>query len=230
MNILAFYALCFIPLVALFLIFTIVIDGLKLRYGLFACVLGLVAVLPIAFVQYFVLNLPIFNTETFMSLLITAVLFNGVIEESLKMLFMLLLPQKKMPRAAFFCCALLFGLALGTFESIIYLVRSVQNSSLPVGLAAASKLVLLRMGTAVLIHTFCAGLSGLYIWSFKNHASHAAPFIYAALLHGVYNFFAGFASNYRYFSIIAILFTLLECRIWYRVLTKEESSLSPKAM
>lgn len=222
MHVSAFLLLCFIPLVAFFLIFVLLIDGLKIRFALLASVLGLLAVLPIAFVQNFVLKLPVFNTNTVVSLLITAVVFNGVIEESLKMLFLLILPQKKMPLAAFFCCALLFGLALGTFESIIYLVSMVQSNALSGGLTAAYKLILLRMFSSVLIHTFCAGLSGLYIWMFKNHMNHVFPFIYATLLHGIYNFFAGFNSNYRWFSVIAILFALLECRIWYRTITKAE--------
>ena len=212
MNILA---VCFIPLIAIFLIFVILINGLKLRYALWACILGLLAVLPIAFVQHFVMKLPLFTTVTVASLLLTAVLFNGVVEESVKLLFLVLLPQKRLPLAAFFACALLFGLALGSFESVIYLMRRIQNSALPTGASAAYKLVLVRMATAVLIHTFCAGLSGLCLWTGSAKKRRLLPFVYAALLHGVYNFFAGFTTGYRYFSIIAILFAALECRIWY---------------
>ena len=222
MNIYAFLSLCFIPLVALFLILVILVKGFKIYHGLLAIALGIIAVIPIAFVQYFVLNLPIFTTDTVVSLLITTILFNGVIEETLKMLCLLILPQKKMPLAAFFCCALLFGLALGTFESLIYLIRGVQDATQPHGLHSAAKLILLRMGTAVLIHAFCAGLSGLYLWTAKTHAPHITPFLYAALLHGIYNFFAGFDSGYRWFSIVAILFAALECRIWYRAIVKTE--------
>ncbi|MCR5725717.1 MAG: PrsW family intramembrane metalloprotease [Treponema sp.] len=226
MSMYAFLSLCFIPLAAFFLILLITVKGLTIFDGLWAIILGFIAVLPIAFVQYFVLNLPIFNTETFASLLVTAVLFNGVIEESMKMLFILLLPRKRLSLAAFFTSALLFGLALGTLESLVYLVRRIQNNTLPSGLTAAYTLILVRMATAVLIHMFCAGLSSLYIWLFKNKYPNAAPFVYAALLHGVYNFFAGFSSNYRWFSIIAILFTILECRIWYIHILKKSGLVS----
>ena len=216
MNVYAFLALCFIPLVATTLLLTMLVGGLRLRYSLWACVVALIAVLPIAFVQFFVGRLPVFADNTFSSLLLTAMLFNGAIEESLKALFMLLLPRKKLPLAAFFSCALLFGLTLGSFETVIYLVRLLQTAALPTGIDAAFRLMVLRMATAVLVHTFCAGLSGLGIWQAAHGKLRPTPFLYTVLLHGFHNFFAAFNTNFRYFSIVAILFAALECRIWYR--------------
>ena len=42
------------------------------------------------------------------------------------------------------------------------------------------------------------------------------PFVLAVVLHGIYNFFAGFNGLFWWFSVVAILMAALECRIWYR--------------
>ena len=222
MNLYAFLALCFIPLVAAFVILMLVVPGLKIRYCVWACVLSLIAVVPIAFIQYFVLHLPVFNTNTFVSLLITAVIFNGLVEESVKLIFLAFIPQKKQTLSCFFACCLLFGLTLGSFESVIYLVRHLQEAGVPQELMGAFTLIFMRMLTAVLIHTFCAGLSGLYLWLFRHQRNNVLPFVYAVLLHGVYNFFAAFTTGYRWFSVVAIVFALLECRIWYTTSKNEQ--------
>lgn len=222
MNLYAFLALCFIPLVAAFVILMLVVPGLKIRYCVWACVLSLIAVVPIAFIQYFVLHLPVFNTNTFVSLLITAVIFNGLVEESVKLIFLAFIPQKKQTLSCFFACCLLFGLTLGSFESVIYLVRHLQEAGVPQELMGAFTLIFMRMLTAVLIHTFCAGLSGLYLWLFRHQRNNVLPFVYAVLLHGIYNFFAAFTTGYRWFSVVAIVFALLECRIWYTTSKNEQ--------
>ena len=216
MNLYAFLALCFIPLVAGFVVLLLVVPHLKVRYCLWSCVLSIIAVIPIAFIQYFVLNLPVFNTSTFVSLMVTAIIFNGLIEETVKMLFLALIPQKKLTVSCFLACCLLFGLTLGSFESVIYLVKRIQESNLSGEIMGAFKLIAMRMVTAVLIHTLCAGLSGLYLWFFRHRHNNVLPFLYAVLLHGIYNFFAAFTSGYRWFSVVAILFALLECRIWWQ--------------
>lgn len=228
MNLYALLFLSFIPLIAVLLIFLILIPGQKLRYCLWSCVIGLFTVLPTAFIQYYVLNLPIFNSNTVISLLITTIIFNGLIEETLKMLFMEFLPSKKVTISVFFTCGLLCGLTLGCFESVIYFVNRIQNSSIPMELSQIYNLFLSRMFTSVLIHTFCAGLSSLYLWMFKHKSNHLMPFIYAVLLHGIYNFFAGFKSNYYWFAIVAILFSILECRIWYKYITLPDSGVDIK--
>lgn len=228
MNLYALFALCFIPTITCFIIFCMLVPGFKFYHGLWSLLIGLLSVVPIAVIQFFILNLPVFNKATFASLLITAFIFNGLIEETVKMLFLLLLPQKKLTIAPFFAASLLCGLALGSFESVIYLIKRFQETGLPQGAVSAYVLIFVRMFTAVVIHTFCAGLSGLYVWMFRHKTPHAAPFVYAALLHGAYNFFAGFSSGYRWFSIIAILFAILECRIWYKYIVLPDTGVDIK--
>ena len=226
MSLYAFLALCFIPLVSGFVVLMLVVPHLKIRYCLWACVLSITAVLPIAFIQYFVLGLPVFNTNTFISLLITTIIFNGLIEETVKMFFLALIPQKKVTLSCFLACCFLFGLTLGSFESVIYLVKRMQEIGLPNELPDVFQLIIMRMFTAVLIHTFCAGLSGLYLWLFRHKQNKILPFVYAVLLHGLYNFFAAFSTGYRWFSLVTIVFAMLECRIWYKYIKNPKSEES----
>ncbi len=216
MNVYALFGINFIPLITVFLIFCVLIRGLKVRYAVLSCILGLAAVFPTSFLQYFVLSLPVFNTNTFESVLVTAIVFNGLIEETVKLFLLCLLPQKKMTLGMFFCCCILSGLTTGSFESVIYIIKKLQELNLQTPLQQLVKLIMMRSFSSVLIHTFCAALSGLYLWMFKHKQNHFIPFVYAVLLHGIYNFFAGFTSDYRLLSIVAILFAILECRIWYK--------------
>lgn len=208
MNIYVFILLCFLPLILCFFVCNVSVVGFKFKYGLWASFLGLVSVIPIALVQFFILNLPIFTANTLVAVLVTAMIFNGLVEESLKMISMLFLPSKKVDFPVFFSMALLTGLALGCFETVIYLFAGQQEIGL-------------RMITAVLIHTFCAGLSGCYVWLFRKRQAKNTPFIFAALLHGFYNFFAGFSGGYKMFAVLAIVMAGLECRIWYMKVKQE---------
>ncbi|QTQ13089.1 PrsW family intramembrane metalloprotease [Treponema parvum] len=222
MNVLAPIALCFVMYVAIFIIFAVLVPSLKIRHELWASFLGLLAVLPTAFTEYVVLSLPIFTAHTFFTVLITALVFNGLIEESLKMIFMLLLPYKKLKLPAFFACSVLCGLVFGSFESVIYMLVYLQKISSG-GIGVVYKLILIRMFTAVIIHTFCAGLSGLYIWSFRKKASNITSFIFAVLFHGLYNFFAGNSGLLYWFIIPVILFAIVECRIRYLVVSEKKT-------
>jgi hypothetical protein len=215
MNIYAPITLCFILYLTVFIVFAISVPEIKIQYEIKSSLLGLLAVFPITIIEFFVLNLPIFTSHTFFSVMITALLFNGFIEETSKMLFMVLLPAKKVSLQVFFSLSLLCGLALGSFESVIYLFKHLQEIGTS-GTASVFQLITVRMFTSVIIHSFCAGLSGLTVWSFRKKATEITPFVYAVVLHGLYNFFAGFTSSYRYFSIVVILFSAAECRIWYK--------------
>ncbi|MBQ8678796.1 MAG: PrsW family intramembrane metalloprotease [Treponema sp.] len=225
MNLYALLGICFIPTAVFFVLAVLLNKTLKIRYCLWAALLGLVTILPTSFIQYYVLSLPIFNGYTFASVMITAILFNGLIEEAMKMLFMCLIPQKKQTMGAFFCCVILYGLIVGGFESVVYIVKKFQEIQGQGGKEIVVQLLLNRIFSAQAIHTFCAGLSGLYIWNFRRQKKNPMPFIYAVLLHGIYNFFASFSSGYKWLAIVAILFAAVECRIFYvSTIDKSEKS------
>ena len=83
--------------------------------------------------------------------------------------------------------------------------------------------IFLRYITAVLIHTFCAGLSGLYVWSFKQKKQYLRPFIAAVFIHGLYNFFAGFVYPLKAFSFVTIVYAAIRVKFSYDRLTTSES-------
>jgi RsiW-degrading membrane proteinase PrsW (M82 family) len=238
MNIYASLAICFIPLIAIFVCMKLLLPSFKINYGLISCLLGLLAVIPIAAIQFFIENKNLFSVTTLGSVLLQAIVINGFVEETIKMSLLFILPSKtELP--SFFSYSLLSGLAVACFESLIYLISGYENIGL-------------RMVTAVVIHTCCAGLSGLFVFSIrhkktsaKNSSAKKQPkletkskrtakkvtdsstpssiriiaYIFAVLLHGVYNYFAGFNTGIKYFSIAAILFALIECRVQYKAVS-----------
>src|SRR5574344_447508 len=237
MNIFASVAICFIPLVAFFICVKLLVPQVKISWGLISCLLGLCAVIPIAAIQLFLDKIKFFTTTSLASVLLQALVLNGLIEETIKMLLLFILPAKKIglseePRKylpAFFTYALLSGLSVASFESLIYVISGYQNIGL-------------RMATAVVIHTCCAGLSGLFVFSTHlkkmatskttsskkqsaNDTVSLSPrlrviaYIFAVLLHGVYNYFAGFNTSIKYFSFAVILFALIECRVQYKAIS-----------
>ena len=203
MNLYALLGISFIPAALFFALAVILNKELKIRYCLLAALLALVTVIPTSLIQFYVLGLPIFTGYTFASVMITAILFNGLIEETMKMLFLCLIPQKKQVLGAFFCCVILYGLTVGGFESVIYIIRKFQEIQGQGGKEIVLSLLIDRIFTAQAIHVFCAGLSGLYIWNFRHNKKNILPFIYAVLLHGIYNFFASFSSIYHWLAIVA---------------------------
>ena len=78
-----YIALCFIPLIAMFICIAVMAKGFKLWKGLLACILGLAAVIPIAIMQLFVGAL--ISAKNLQGSLISAIVVNGLIEESIKM-------------------------------------------------------------------------------------------------------------------------------------------------
>ena len=127
MNLYALLGISFIPAALFFALSVILNKNLKIRYCFLSVLLALLTVIPTSFVQFYVLNLPLFTSYTFASVMITAVFFNGLIEESMKMLFSRLIPQKNQVLSAFFCCIVLYGLTVGGFESVVYIVKKFQE-------------------------------------------------------------------------------------------------------
>lgn len=207
MSVYMMMGLSFLPLLCIFVIFRFAISGFKVRYGLLAILLGLLSLVPIVIIQSFVRNLPVFTSNTLFAALITVMLFNGLIEESVKMGTLFLLPVKKMNFPTFFALSLVAGLALGCFETVIYLFSGYLD-------------IEVRTATAVVMHCLCTGLSGISVWLWKNPGEKKkkswAPWLWAVILHGSYNFFAGFSGFYRWFSLATIMLTALESRIWYK--------------
>lgn len=208
--------LCFSWFLIFSVIFVLTVPGMKIRYELWAGFLGLAAVMPVAFAEYFALGLPFFKITGFVSILTTAFVFYGLIEEFFKLVFMMLIPAKNLRLSVFFALCLVCGFAFGGFETVIYLLTFLQKNR-GAGINGIFAFVLLRLVTSVPIHVFCAGLSGLCIWTFKaaKCRRNVMPFFLAVCMHGLYDFFAKYPSPFYYFIIPVILFAAINCRVYY---------------
>lgn len=215
-------ALCFLPLIIGILICTL---GLKIKitHELIACLVGLVAVLPISFIQYFLPEITIFNFSPVLRALIKSLLLYGLVEELIKMLAIFPLPHKEYTALDTLLLAFIMGLALGCFESVVYYFDHLQIANNK-GAQLLYGQIAIRIFTSDLIHMTCTGLSGLFVYTCRNKDSKpkVSFFVAAVLLHGIYDFFAGFAGNLKWFSAVVVLLAIAECRIKYSSLQNNE--------
>ena len=215
-------ALCFVPLILAIVIFS---TGFKLKitHQLIAVLLGLAAVLPISVIQYFMPAIPGLKISPVLYALLKSLFLYGFIEEVFKTLFLLPLPHKNSSRLEFLLLAFVAGLALGCFESVVYYFDHLQIANSR-GATLLYGQIGVRIFTADIIHMTCTGLCGLFIYSCRNKPRHISCLISAILLHGIYDFFAGFSSSLRWFSIAVVLMAIAECRIKYISLKKPLNS------
>ena len=213
--------LCFIPLIAVFLIFLL---GFKMRAGQLcvAVLLGLIAVFPISVIQFFLPSVNILTEMPILREILKSLLLYGLIEELLKCVFILPLPKKDKTALEFLFLAFTMGLALGCFESIVYYLDHLQMANNRSATLLYGS-IFARIFSSDLIHMTCTGLCGLFIFSIRNKSTHITCLLSAVLLHGIYDFFAGFQNGLRWFAVAAILLAIAECRIKYSSIANPDS-------
>jgi hypothetical protein len=200
--------LCFVPLAVVSVLCKRLVRGLKIQQVFLAAVLGLLALIPTVLLQFVVQAFPVFQNGQLIAILLTAFLFNGLIEESIKMCAVSALPGKNTGLPAFAALGAILGLTFGSLEAVVYLIGGQRN-------------IILRLCTAGVIHTVCALLSSQSVWAWKEKRNRPLPFVYALLVHGVYDFFARFSGGFWWFSLAAVGFGAIECRVWYQKLAAE---------
>ena len=219
-------ALCFIPLILAVVLFAVVFKS-KLTHLLLAVLLGLAAVVPISFIQYFMPAIPGIPISPVVRALLKSILLYGFIEEAIKALTLLLLPHNHEDssdaRLAFLLLAFTAGLSLGCFESVVYYFDHLQIANNR-GATLLYGQIAVRIFTSDVIHMMCTGLCGLFIYSCRNKPVRVSCVVAAVLLHGFYDFFAGFSGGLRWFSVAVVLMAMIECRIKYTALKTEENS------
>lgn len=230
LNVYAPMLLCLVPLVTTFLLLAILVPGISVLREFLAVLAGLLAFVPIVILQFLFLNLRIemlMRTNLFLSI-IHSLIFFGLIEEGVKAASLLVLKSRGESLRNFFAYSILAGMALGCFESVVYLLTAVGTR--PQVSAEFLQMIFLRMATALVIHALCAGLGGLCIFYSKNIRRNFSPLVFAIVIHGIYDFFAANAYPLKYFSVAVILLAVLECRIFYlrtrENLASEKSSAS----
>ncbi len=212
MNIYAPIILCFVPFVTTFLLFTILVPKISVVKESIASLAGLLALIPIVLVQFFIPGMNLFGQSRAISILLYSVIFLGLVEEVFKALMLFIVGSKGCWLKHWFCYSLLAGLIFGSFESVIYFRQSLElitNRIVPISL------IYQRMFTAVLIHTVCSGLGGLTVFYKKNIRRNLSPLFSAIIIHGLYDYFVSIDTPVKYFAGIVILFAIMECRVHY---------------
>ena len=205
--------LCFLPLIVALVIFTF---GFKLNFfhQIVAVLIGLLTVIPISFIQFFLPDIPFLLQFPLWHTLFKSLVIYGFVEELIKMLMTVLLPHKKSSTLQFLFLAFLMGISLGCFESVVYFLDHLQKANAK-GAQLLYSQIFMRIFTSDIIHLTCAGLGVLFVVSCRQKKVKVSIFVFSVILHGFYDFFAGFANFFRFFSIIVILLAIAECRIKY---------------
>ena len=205
--------LCFLPLIVALVIFTF---GFKLNFfhQIVAVLIGLLTVIPISFIQFFLPDIPFLLQFPLWHTLFKSLVIYGFVEELIKMLMTVLLPHKKSSTLQFLFLAFLMGISLGCFESVVYFLDHLQKANAK-GAQLLYSQIFMRIFTSDIIHLTCAGLGGLFVVSCRQKKVKVSIFVFSVILHGFYDFFAGFANFFKDFSFIVILLAIVECRIKY---------------
>lgn len=212
---------CFIPVFFCFFLFK-KMQVKSLHLGL-AALLGLLAVLPISFIQYMINDPAVTFMDPVVYSLLKSILLYGLVEEGIKALLISPLPGKKesSPKT-FLLLAFMFGVTLGGFEAVVYYLDKLQKATNR-GASILYMQIFLRMFSSYIIHMTCAGLAGLFIYTIATKQTRISFLIYAILLHGIYDFFVAFQNNLKFFAIGVVLLAIVECRVKYTsLLPKEE--------
>lgn len=222
-----FFILCFVPLLFAFCLFTFIFK-LKISHQLLAILLGLAIVFPISVIQYVVPTTNVFQNMPVVGTMLKSLIIYGLVEELFKTIVLVPVLSTKSIKEEYSALQLLFlsfllGLSLACFESLVYLFDRLQIANNK-GAQLLYHHIFLRIFTSDLIHMSCAGLCGLFVISkrYNNNKSKISYLFLAILLHGIYDFFAGFQNNLKYFSYFVVLLALIECRVKYTSLTKTE--------
>ena len=218
MNVYAPIILCFVPFVTMFALFTILVPKISVVKELVASLAGLLALIPITLAQFMIPGMRLFGQSSAGGILLYSIVFLGLVEECFKALLLFIVGAKEEKLSCWFCYSLLAGMIFGCFESVIYFFLNIQT----IGHGVTLNLIYLRMFTAVLVHTLCAGLGGFTVYYFKNIRRNVWPLLNAVLIHGLYDYFVSFDTYVKFFCIIVILSAAIKCRVCFLQIAEEE--------
>ena len=218
MNVYAPIILCFVPFVTMFALFAILVPGFSVIKGLVASLAGLLALIPITVAQFLIPGMRLFGQSSAGGILLYSIVFLGLVDECFKALLLFIVGAKEEKLSCWFCYSLLAGMIFGCFESVIYFFLNIQT----IGHGVTLNLIYLRMFTAVLVHTLCAGLGGFTVYYFKNIRRNVWPLLNAVLIHGLYDYFVSFDTYVKFFCIIVILSAAIKCRVCFLQIAEEE--------
>lgn len=200
---------------------------IKPLHLLFAILLGLVAIVPGSLIQYFIPKTIFFANYPILNSLLVSLIIYGLTEEIFKAAFIIPLPKKNYTPFLFLCLSMMMGLSFCCFESVVYFLDDMQLA-INRDAQLIYPLIFTRLFTSDVIHTACAGLCGLFIYSCFQKSPKVSNLLIAILLHGLYDFFVAFKNGLRWFFIPVLILSVLECRIKYKDLVSDDSIGDPQ--
>jgi len=219
---------------------------------LFACLLGLLAVIPSVLFQ--ILIPPLYFSNPFLVLL-QAILITALIEEASKALAFYLFPLRFLKTEKTKASRLKIFLGKKNLEKEVlkeepicldsdailgedkknackeaklvflygfFLGLSFGFYELLVYFISGEGALGLRFFTTVFFHAFCAVLGSFFIFSWKKKKFWLFPIAFAILMHGLYNFFAQFTGILWWFSILVLILTALQTFYVYSAISKSQ--------
>ena len=214
------FILCFVPLIVFFVILTFT-SKIKIIHLIISCLLGLLTVLPVSLIQYFIPGFTFQSQIPVLTSILQSLIIYGLIEEVFKTVFMIPVPYKEYSRFQMILLSFLFGISLACFESAVYFFTYLHLAA-DKGASLLYSKIFIRIFTADILHTACAGLNGIFLYRIRQKNRKISILIFSIVLHGLYDFFAGLQGNLQWFAIPVILLAVLECRIKYTALENSQ--------
>ena len=207
MSFSATLAVCFVPLLAIYLCMLIIVPKFNFGIGMWSCFWGIFVSAILGLIVVLFEQTSIFIASSSKVFFIKCLLFAGLFTELLKALALSLIPSKKTSLPAFISYSALCGMTVGC--AFCFYILRIQ------GFQSSSKGVVLNLIVSCSVHILCAMLDGLAIYSLKNKCFRILPFLFAVLFGGMYNYFKGFNDFRSWFSLAVASFALLEVRLRY---------------
>lgn len=198
---------CFFPVIGFIFVSTLK-NKLSFIQCIFSCIIGLVAIIPISFIQSLFAGRN--YGDGFFELFVFILITNGIIEECVKLLVLFLFPKDRMNDVSFVFAAVMSGLSLGCFETIIYSIDS-------------PSLIFVRLLTSVILHGVCSGLSCFFIIFLKKNILSFRGIFAAVMIHSLYNFFLYQGGFIRWFSLVCILLGFVKCFVYCKEIEHKEN-------
>ncbi len=166
---------------------------------------GILASVTAFLIRVAAMQIPFYPSNKLLSILVISIFAKSFPAILVKMIIFMLVPKKNKTFAHFFNCILLIALPFASFDFAWWILR---------------KDVFQAIAT-FFMQGFSTILAGYFIWSLKHYVRHFLPVIYAFVLQGIFYFFISFTFPFRYISIAAVLFAMVESRLWYVILNEE---------
>lgn len=166
---------------------------------------GILASVTAFLIRVAAMQIPFYPSNKLLSIFVISIFAKSLPALIVKLIIFMLVPFKNRTFGQFFNWIILISLPFASFDFAWWILH---------------KDVFQAVMTCFM-QGFSTILTGYFIWSLKRYAKHFMPLIYAFILQGIFYFFISFAFPFKYISIAAVLFAMVEARLWFVILNEE---------